>query len=106
MNSEYTHIKNQVDCLDYKIEKLQYLLSYLQSHNKNLTKTQDWLLDDALELIQDKSFSTLFKFVGEFLAEIYQILHDKGIDTKDLDKATSGLYNVLNHIEITLIKEG
>ena len=101
MISEYIHIKNNVDSLNDKIEKLQYILSYLQSHNKNLTKTQDWLIDDALDLIKDKSFCNLFKFVGEFLAEIYQTLHDKGIDTKDLDKATSQLYNVLNHIENT-----
>ena len=105
MVTEYKRIKNNVDCLDYKIEKLQYILSYLQSHNKNLTKTQDWLIDDAAELIQDKSFCNLFRFVGEFLAKIYQTLHDMGIDTKDLDKATSQLYNVLNHIENTLIKE-
>lgn len=105
MNKEYTYAKNQLDDLYYKKDKLEFILSYLQHHNKNLTKTQDWLIDDALDLINDKSFSTLFRFVNEFLAEIYQTLHDKAIDIKDLDKATSNLYNVLNHIEKTLTEE-
>ena len=45
------------------------------------------------------NFREHFQNVCNNLAEIYALLHNKGIDTDKLDKATSELYNVLNKLE-------
>ena len=100
MNNDYTYVKNQVNGFDTKKEKLQFIISYLQSHNKNLTKIQDYILDDAASILEDKSFSNLFRNVAESLADVYEFLHINGEDTKELNKKVSELYYLLNSLEL------
>lgn len=100
MNKDYTYVKNHIDGFDTKKEKLQFIISYLQSHNKNLTKTQDFILDDAASILEDKSFIDLFRNVAEGLADIYEFLHINGEDSKELDKKVSELYYILNSLEL------
>lgn len=52
MTKEYQYIIKQIDAMETKEEKILFILRYLASHNKNLTKTQDWLIEDLLELVK------------------------------------------------------
>ena len=50
MTKEYKYIIKQLDSMETKQEKIRFILGWLATHNKNLTKTQEWLIDDLLEL--------------------------------------------------------
>lgn len=49
MPKDYAYVIRQLDALKTTQEKIRFILNYLATHNKNLTKTQDWLIDDLLE---------------------------------------------------------
>ena len=51
MTKEYAYIINQIDEMPTK-EKIRFILEYLYTHNKNLTKTQLWLIDDLMEMLE------------------------------------------------------
>lgn len=50
MPKDYRYILNNLDKLQTKQEKIRFILAYLATHNKNLNKTQEYLIDDLLEL--------------------------------------------------------
>lgn len=50
MPKDYAYVIRQLDALKTTQEKIRFILNYLATHNKNLTKTQYWLIDDLLEL--------------------------------------------------------
>lgn len=52
MTKDYKYITKQLDSMKTKKEKIRFILGWLATHNKNLTKTQDWLIDDLLELVK------------------------------------------------------
>ena len=53
MTKEYAYIVKQLDEIETKQEKIKFILTYLATHNKNLTKTQLWLIDDLLSLTKE-----------------------------------------------------
>lgn len=52
MTKDYKHIIKQLDSMETKQEKIRFLVGWLATHNKNLTKTQEWIIDDLLELLK------------------------------------------------------
>lgn len=48
---------------------------------------------------QPLDFLLAFHNVADSLGDIYEILHNKGLPTDELNKAVSKLYNILNHFE-------
>lgn len=49
---EYKLLLKNIENLPTKKEKILYILNWLITHNKNLTKTQYFLIDDLIEIIK------------------------------------------------------